>query len=163
VEMGDGYRVAEICLNGHVPTSAADQFPELREKYCSKCGETTIMACPTCSTPIRGYFFVEGVFGGPEFETPAHCHNCGKAFPWTERKIAGAVELVEVGADLSAIELQQFRNDLTEASKDTPKTQVASLRIKKILLKVGSSVADGVRTIIVDVLSEAAKKVILGK
>jgi hypothetical protein len=51
---------------------------------------------------------------------------------------------------------------LTDASRDTPKTQVASLRIKKILLKVGSSVADGVRAIIIDVLSETAKRVILG-
>jgi len=70
---------------------------------------------------------------------------------------------MEVGADLSPGELQQFRSDLTEASKDTPKTQVASLRIRKVLLKVGASVADGVRTIIVDVLSEAAKKMALGK
>ena len=160
----EGYRVAEVCPNGHVSTASADQSPELREKFCSKCGEATTIACSSCSTAIRGSFYIEGVHSSSsEYEPPAFCYNCGKAFPWSERRIAGAVELMEVGADLSPGELQQFRSDLTEASKDTPKTQVASLRIRKVLLKVGASVADGVRTIIVDVLSEAAKKMALGK
>jgi hypothetical protein len=70
--------------------------------------------------------------------------------------------LVEVGADLSPEELQQFRSDLTELTKDSPKTQVASLRFKKVMGKVGTSIASGVRDIVVDVLSEAAKKVIWG-
>ena len=75
----------------------------------------------------------------------------------TERKIASAVELVEAGAELSAEEVQQLRSDLTELTKDSPKTQVASLRFKKVMAKVGTSVASGVRDIVVDVLSEAAK------
>ncbi|WP_342315558.1 DUF2321 domain-containing protein [Lysobacter sp. FW306-1B-D06B] len=58
--------------------------------------------------------------------------------------------------------LEQFRADLAELTKDGPKTQVASLRFKKVMAKVGSSVAFGVREIVVDVLSEAAKKAIWG-
>lgn len=157
------YRVAQVCPNGHVATTAADQNPELREAFCSTCGETTITNCPNCSASIRGDYYVEDVFGfGGDYEPPSFCHNCGKAFPWTERKIASAVELVEVGADLSPDELQQFRSDLTELTKDSPKTQVASLRFKKVMSKVGTSVASGVRDIVVDVLSEAAKKAIWG-
>ncbi|WIK43616.1 DUF2321 domain-containing protein [Pseudomonas aeruginosa] len=30
------YRVAQVCPNGHVATTAADQNPELREAFCSK-------------------------------------------------------------------------------------------------------------------------------
>ena len=71
-------------------------------------------------------------------------------------------ELVEAGAELSPEEVQQFRTDLTELTKDSPKTQVASLRFKKVMTKVGTSVASGVRDIVVDVLSEAAKKAIWG-
>lgn len=157
------YRVAQVCPNGHVATTAADQNPELREAFCSKCGEETIMQCPSCSASIRGDFYVEGVFGlGGDYEPPSFCHNCGSRFPWTERKIAGAVELVEAGAELSPEEVQQFRTDLTELTKDSPKTQVASLRFKKVMTKVGTSVASGVRDIVVDVLSEAAKKAIWG-
>jgi hypothetical protein len=157
------YRVAQVCSNGHVATTAADANPELREAFCSQCGEATLTNCPKCNAPIRGDYHVEGVFGlGGDYEPPAFCHNCGSRFPWTERKIAGAVDLVEVASELSAEEVQQFRADLTELTKDSPKTQVASIRFKKVMAKVGSSVASGVRDIVVDVLSEAAKKAIWG-
>lgn len=46
--------------------------------------------------------------------------------------------------------------------KDSPRVQVASLRFKQTMSKVGTSVASGVRDIVVDVLSEAAKKAIWG-
>ncbi|MDR1075024.1 MAG: DUF2321 domain-containing protein [Xanthomonadaceae bacterium] len=101
------YRVAQVCPHGYVATAAADQNPELREAFCSQCGEEAIMQCSNCSAPIRGDYHVEGVFGlGDDDESPAFCHSCGKTFPWTERKIASAVELVEVGADLSPEKLQ---------------------------------------------------------
>lgn len=153
------YRVAQVCPNGHVATTAADSYPELREAFCSQCGEHTIMQCPKCATSIRGEYIVDGVFRlGGGYDPPSFCHNCGSAFPWTERKIAGAVELLEAGADLSPEEVQQFKNDLTELTKDSPKTQAASIRFKKVMGKVGTTVASGVRDIVVDVLSEAAKK-----
>lgn len=157
------YRVAQICPNGHVVTEAANQYPECREAFCSKCGEATIIKCSNCSASIRGNHADEyGITCLTEYERPAFCHNCGKAFPWTERMIASAVELVEVGANLSHEELQQFRSDLTELTKDSPKTQISSLRFKKIMDKVGKPIASGVRDIVVDVLSETAKKAIWG-
>lgn len=158
------YRVAEVCPNGHVSTKVADQHPELRETFCSRCGESTMTQCPNCKATIRGDYDVDGIaFLGPSYyEPPAHCHNCGSAFPWTDRKVASAVELVEVGADLTPEEIQQFRTDLTELTKDSPKTQVASLRFKKVMTKAGTAVATGVREIVVGVLSEAAKKAIWG-
>lgn len=156
------YRIAEVCPNGHVSTSSADTSPELREKFCSSCGEPTMMSCPACLAPIRGYFYVEGVFSFSKYIPPAHCYNCGSAFPWTTRKVESAVELVEVGGGLDDAELTQLRTDLSELTKDGPKTQVASLRFKKAMAKVGGTVAQGVRDVIVDVLSEAAKKAIWG-
>lgn len=157
------YRIAQVCPNGHVATTAADRHPELREAFCSQCGDTTIMECPKCGTSIRGDYHIEGVIGfGGTYEPPAYCHNCGSSFPWTERKIASAVDLVEFSDALPTEELEQFRADLTELTKDSPKTQLASLRFKKVMAKVGSSVASGVRDIVVDVLSEAAKKAIWG-
>jgi len=156
------FRIAEVCPNGHVSTIYADQFPELREKFCSKCGEATITQCPSCKSNIRGYYYVEGIIGGEEYKLPAFCFNCGKPFLWTERKISSAVELIEAGAELSAEELAQFKEDLNELTKDSPRLQVASLRFKKVMSKVGSSIAGGVREIVVDVLSETAKKALWG-
>jgi hypothetical protein len=158
------YRIAEVCPNGHVSTDSADAHPELREKFCSKCGEVTITHCSNCKMGIRGDYFVEGYYSADShYVPPAYCFNCGNAFEWTNRRIAGAVELLEADGKLSPSEIGQFRSDLIVMTKETPQTQVASLRFKKVMLKVGSSVADGVRTIIVDVLSEAAKKAILGQ
>lgn len=156
------YQVAEICPNGHVITSAANLNPELREKFCSHCGEATIMHCPSCKISIRGRYDVPQVVGLFAYTPPAHCYNCGKVFPWTERKIESAVEFLEISDDLSLDELTQFRADLVELTKDSLKTQVASLRLKKVMAKVGNSVASGVRDIVVDILSEAAKKTIWG-
>jgi hypothetical protein len=157
------YQVAEVCPNGHVSTSSANTSPERREKFCSKCGEATLTQCPQCQQSIRGYYHVEGVISlGITYKPPSYCFNCGSPFPWTDRRVASAVELFEVGTDLAPHELQQIRADLNELTKDSPKTQVASLRFKKVLSKVGTGVATSVREIVVDVLSEAAKKAIWG-
>jgi hypothetical protein len=134
----------------------------LREKFCSRCGEETITHCPSCESSIRGDYDVEGVISISEYTPPAYCHNCGNAFPWTTRKVEDAVELVKVGGGLTQTELGQLRTDLTDLTKDGPKTQVASLRFKTAMGKVGSSVAEGVRDIIVDILSETAKKALWG-
>jgi hypothetical protein len=153
------YRVAQICPNGHVATNSADQHPELLEAFCSKCGEATITACINCKSSIRGYYDVEGVFrSGDKYRPPPFCHACGSPFPWTERKVAAAVELVEVAGDLSTEEVAQFRSDLTELTKDSPRTQVASIRFNKVMAQVGGSAASAVREIVVGVLSEVAKK-----
>lgn len=157
------YRTAEVCPNGHVSTCSADAYPELREKYCSECGEATITQCPKCSATIRGKYYVEGVIRlVDDYEPPSFCFNCGNPFPWTERKIEATIELIQTDGNISDEELSQFRNDLGDLVKDSPKVQVASLRFKQTMSKVGSSVASGARDIIVDILSEAAKKAIWG-
>lgn len=154
------YRVAEVCPNGHVTTSRADARPEQREPFCSRCGEATLTSCDCCAASIRGHYQVDGVIGGLAYEPPAYCYNCGAAFPWTQRKIDGAMELLELDTVLSHAELLQMRTDLVELTKDTPKLQAASLRFKKAMSKAGVGVATGVREIVIDVLSEAAKKAI---
>jgi len=70
---------------------------------------------------------------------------------------------VEIDEKLTENEIEQFKADLSELTKDSPKTQVASARFKKTMTKVGTSVASGLREILVDVLSEAAKKAVWGQ
>lgn len=164
----DGFRIAEVCRNGHVSTSDAETYADRREKFCSKCGEPTMTHCPDCKLAIRGSYIRHGMsFASPalphdRYSPPAYCFNCGQPFPWTGAKIAGALDLLQVETDLSSSELTQFSDDLTEATKDTPKTAAASARIRKVLSKVGGSVAGAIRDITVDIVSEAAKKVIWG-
>ena len=157
------YRTAEVCLNGHVSTDAIEISPELREKFCSKCGEETTIKCKEWGAEIRGYHEVEGFIGiGSKYKPPSFCHNCGKPFEWTKRKINGAVELVKESQELSQNELNQFETDLNELTKDTPSVQVASVRFKKYMAKAGSAIATGVKDIIIGVISETAKKAIWG-
>jgi hypothetical protein len=81
------YDVQQVCLNGHQVTDNYNGSPEVRENFCSKCGEKTINQCPDCQHPIRGYYHVDGVVKiGFTTPVPTHCDNCGKPFPWTLRK-----------------------------------------------------------------------------
>jgi hypothetical protein len=156
------YKVAEICLNGHLITDAADDYPEKREKFCSKCGEATITQCPSCKTNIRGYYEIPGYIGVSDYSAPSYCYNCGNAFPWTISKIDSAVELVQLGGVLTDSELSTFKNDLVELTKESPKVQVASYRFKRVMGKIGGNLGNAVKDIIVDVISESAKKAIWG-
>ena len=102
------YRTALICVNGHTITDSVDTHPQRSEKFCSKCAAPTISQCPSCTTNIRGDYFVEGSFvyrGG--YKPPAFCYNCSKPFPWTESKLESAKVLLEL-SDLGAKEQSNF-------------------------------------------------------
>jgi len=121
------------------------------------------MQCPKCETEIRGDYYVEGIASlGSDYHAPSFCHNCGKSYPWTESKIEAAKELIGFSEDLSAAEKNALATDLPDLVHETPKTQVAATRFKKLAAKIGGGVASSLRDIVVDVASEAAKKTILG-
>lgn len=147
------YRVAQVCLNGHAITDAADAHPELRAKHCSKCGAETTMACEKCSADIRGDYHFPGVFAvGEEYVAPRFCHACGRAYPWTEAKLRTAAELIEELDELSAEEKSKLKSSVDELARDAPSKEVAALRIKKTFLKLGKGGADSLRQLLVDVL-----------
>lgn len=76
----------QICLNGHQITDSYNSAPTLRRSFCNQCGQKTIIACPECSHPIKGYFEVPGVVAiGFETPVPRHCENCGKPYPWVKK------------------------------------------------------------------------------
>jgi len=79
--------VQQVCLNGHQITDNFNRSPEFRKNFCTTCGEKTIHKCPECNHPIKGDYHVEGVVCvGGSTSVPTHCENCGKAYPWIERK-----------------------------------------------------------------------------
>jgi len=157
-----GYDTAQVCLNGHVITQFAGTRPERLKKFCDKCGAETIIACPKCSKSIQGYHHTGSVHGPPRKEAPAFCHESGTAFPWTEAQIAAAQRLADETAEFTPEDREQFRQSLNDMVKQTPSTPLAVNRSKKLLLKGGRLVSDGLRDILVDVLSEAVKKQIWG-
>lgn len=161
--MGDGYDVAQICLNGHIITDLAKRYPVHQKKHCPRCGEPTIMQCPNCNTNIQGQYYVGGyINGGYKPYLPAFCHECGISFPWTIKKIKAAQDFIQEDDDLSETDKKIATDSIPDMITENPNTQVAALKVKKTLSKVGLSVADGVKSILVDVLSETAKKILWG-
>jgi hypothetical protein len=157
------YDVAQICSNGHIITRHAIAFSDLKSNFCPKCGAATIMKCPGCGTQIRGEYDVPGIMSlSSDYKMPWFCHNCGKPYPWTESRIQAAKELIELEDKFSDAEKIALAADLPDLIRDTPRTQVAATRFKKLAAKAAGGVASALRDIIVDVASEAAKKTILG-
>jgi hypothetical protein len=96
------------------------------------------------------------------YGVPAFCRACGSAYPWTESKIEAAKQLIELAEKLDDAEKATLTADLPDLVRDTPRTQVAATRFKRLAAKVGGGITSALRDIIVDIASEAAKKVILG-
>ena len=156
------YDIAQICNNGHVINSQSVYRSEYNKEFCDKCGEPTITNCKKCNSPIRGYHHVPpmGTLDYTDLPLPKFCPDCGQPYPWTETKLKAAQELSDEIENLSPEEREMLKKSLDDIVRDTPQTTVAATRFKKLVTKAGPVVADGFRKILVDVLSETAKKII---
>lgn len=135
------YDIAQICLNGHVITEMAGEHPEYRKEFCIECGEKTITACQNCGTNIKGYLNVPGVIGIFEYKKPKYCEKCRRPFPWTEKQLKAAQELIELADGLNEDEKSKLKTSINELVKDGPPTVVAQAKYKKYIVKAGSEVA----------------------
>lgn len=147
-----------MCLNGHVTNDSVEDSPEFCKDHCEKCGEETIQSCPNCSTPIKGAYHVK--YFPSMYSTPSHCYKCGKPFPWIERKTNAAKELAKEIDNFGNDDIDVFSANIDDLLTDNPNTQVAAIRIKKLLVKAGKPVADALYKLLVDVMSETARKTI---
>lgn len=155
------YDVAQICTNGHVANAYTKLMPDRGGAYCQTCGEKTITVCPKCRHEIQGPY--QGAFvPDSDFEPPNFCRNCGKPYPWTERRLQAAKELIDQEQTLAPDEKIALEADINDITHDAPRTQAAAIRIKAFLAKVPGVVGSALRDIVVDVASETAKKIILG-
>lgn len=153
------YDVAQICLNGHVINDSVKKYPQFNKKFCDKCGAATITNCPNCNAEIQGEYHMEGSLTLSPYTAPAFCPDCGKPYPWTETKIQAAHDLAqELG--ISDDEKKILTQSIDEMVKDTPKTTLAAIRFKKILSKTSKPIGAAFRDILIDIVSETAKKLL---
>ena len=154
----EGYDVMQVCLNGHTITDTAATQPEFAKPFCSNCGERTITTCPECRAPIQGTYHVPGVavlaFAIPK--APNNCHACGTAYPWRQAAIANAIEVLQL--DLEGQDAADVAELVRAVSVETPRTEVAALKLKRLLPKLGKATYDVAIKVISDFASEAAKK-----
>lgn len=155
------YLTAQVCLNGHLITSSIEHNPELKEKFCSKCGAETITTCPSCGAPIRGELYDDEIaIICPILIVDSYCTNCGKPYPWTKAALENAILLIQEEDELS----EQLKISVVESLPDiiteTPKTNLAVARFKKVLVSAGQFTADGIRQFAIDFGCELAKKLL---
>lgn len=148
-----GYYTAQVCTNGHVVTSALELIPSAGSKFCEQCGAKTMESCASCSRAIRGMY--RSGFG-TDYEAPNYCGECGDAFPWTAERLATLRELVSA-SKASATDKDELLRDLDSLAADTPRTQVAALRMKRFLARAGDEVVPAARQVVIQVASAAAK------
>lgn len=157
------YDVAQICMNGHIITDRANSSPQLKKSHCTKCGEPTITNCVNCNSPIQGFYHVDGVVRlGYKPILHSFCYHCGKPYPWIEKQIIAAKELIDEIDDLDIGEREKLKQSIDDIITDNPRNEVATVRIKKLLPKVGIQFGGALKEIIVSLASEAAKKMLMG-
>lgn len=78
----------QVCLNGHVITDRYYGSDLSRKKFCTSCGESTIINCQHCKAPIPGHITYENitVFLPFPVSAPKICAECGGKFPWFEQQ-----------------------------------------------------------------------------
>ena len=157
---GAGRNAAQICVNGHVTNSVVQANPSHSQEFCSSCGARTVTQCATCKEPIRGHYHHPRV--SAPYHAPAYCHKCGTAYPWTAARIEAAKSLADEIAELDENERLLLKASIDDIVRDTPNSQVASLRFKKFAAKGGKEAASAMRDILVDVVSETVRKAIWG-
>jgi len=153
----EGYDTMQVCMNGHQITSYAATQPEVRQTYCSGCGAKTIDRCQNCSTPIRGYRHMPGVFLVASTPVPKHCINCGQPYPWQEAAIENLTDLLKESG-LSDDQIAEAEKALPDVIQETPKTESASLKLGKVLRAMGKPAYDITIKVVSDLASETAKK-----
>ncbi len=147
--MSGNYDVQQVCKNGHQITGSYNIRPDKRKDFCQECGETTIIACPSCGEAIEGTQIKarpdysggrsghSGIVPGSPVGVPDYCSNCGKPYPWRENTIVAAIQMfAELGIDEN--EESTIDEDMHNIAKDIPQAKPSAMRIKRICDKYGT-------------------------
>lgn len=147
---------AKICQNGHVLIECSRSS---KEEFCEICGAKMLSQCPHCQTAIKEWHYNGvAVLGTPKYNRPLYCKSCGKAYPWTEAALEATALIIQEDTELSELERQNLEESLPDIIAETPKTKVASIRIKKALHIAGEFTAETIRQFVIDFDCELAKK-----
>ncbi|OEL06868.1 hypothetical protein AST13_02190 [Staphylococcus xylosus] len=152
--MSGYYKNATICLNGHVSSDSTANY----RKFCKECGLATTSSCSNCSAPIQGYYYIPGFLGSSDYQVPYYCHECGSAYPWTDKILENAVELVSLDDELSEEHKTIIKNSIPDLIVDSPTTPLAQAKYKKYMSHAADYVQEGARNLLIDVVSESVKK-----
>jgi hypothetical protein len=145
----------KICTNGHV---LIDSDPLSRDTFCEKCGSKMLINCPNCRTSIYTFNFDGIIFlGTPNYDRPSYCKSCGKPYPWTQSALEATALILQEDKELSEQDRKNLGESLPDLISETPKTQLALIRLKKVLPVVGHFTAEALRQFVIDFGCDLAK------
>lgn len=150
------YDSALICINGHVINSYFYKYPDENSSYCPECGALTIKQCPNCNKEIRGHSIGELSYLS-DYKLPSYCIYCGKPFPWTKAAIESTALIIAEEKSLDEQEQVALIEILPDIVSETPKTNLAIVRLKKCFSSVGKFTVDALRQFAIDFGCELAK------
>jgi hypothetical protein len=151
----------QVCENGHKITGQYSITSQDQQKFCRKCGANTIIACPNCDEKIQGDRFERRrsrleLVESPD--VPSYCPNCGKPFPWTQKRIQTAIQIFAEFGDLEEEEKKTIEQDVENIAKDVPEAELSAMRIKRIWEKYGPIC----RELILELTSRTAAHILKG-
>lgn len=152
------YNNATICENGHI----VSKYNANVQRFCSRCGARTYSCCPKCGISIRGLYDTPGVIclSARKLPLPYYCHECGAPYPWTEKILNNAVELLSLDDSLDDASKELIKNSIPGLLVNTPTTPVDIAKYKKGMSGAGQILKDSLRQLLIDVVSETVKKVL---
>lgn len=146
---------AHICKNGDV---LVERNPLSGPTYCEKCGAGMLDRCQSCQAPIKEWHISAAYLGTPKYDRPAYCKNCGEPYPWTAAALESASMLIQEDDKLNADLQEKTIEILPDIITETPKTNLAVVRLKKVLSAAGRFTADSLRQFAIDFGCELAKQ-----
>lgn len=150
------YYCVHVCSNGHYLVT---RNPISDKEFCEKCGSEMMDKCPHCHNPIKEWK-IEGLIflDEDDYQRASYCKHCGQPYPWTQAALETITELIQEESELDNLQQDKLITSLPDIISETPKTQLAVVRLKKALLSAGKFTADALRQFAIDFGCEFAKK-----
>lgn len=95
---------------------------------------------------------------GFKYYKPYYCWNCGKPYPWTEKILENAIEILSLDETIGETERELIKNAIPNLIVETPDTPVAVAKYKKGISQAAEFVKTSMRQLLIDVVSETIKK-----
>lgn len=150
-------KTAAICASGHVYSTDVANVAHLPE-FCDTCGHQVRTSCWSCGRPLAGDFYGTTYFASDAYKRPEFCRYCSAPHPWHVAAVTAARTVID-STGIPAAEKALLKADLTELSTEAPPSSTVG-RAKDFLERVLTDPVS--RQVYLNVLSEAAKKLISG-
>ncbi len=137
-------------------------LPSDTPKSCSDCGATVLRECsgghPIAVERLSGQFGQD--YYAPNWKPPSYCAECSRAFPWTERRIQAAAEVVDALEGLSPGDRVELKALFPDLLRDGPRTQVAALKWRAAMTKAKDVGKTAIEQAVIGVATTGALKLL---